>query len=70
MARVTIEDCLERVDNRFTVAVAAMKRAKQLVNGAKPLAEETDNKLVVTALREIAEGKVVVTKSTLPKSEG
>lgn len=69
MARVTIEDCLVRVDNRFTVAVAAMKRAKLLVNGAKPLSEETDNKLVVTALREIAEGKVVVAKSTLPKSE-
>lgn len=60
MARVTIEDCLEKVDNRYTLAVAAMKRAKQLVEGAEPLSDEKDNKLVVTALREIAEGKVVV----------
>jgi DNA-directed RNA polymerase subunit omega len=60
MARVTIEDCLEKIDNRFTLAIAAMKRAKQLVSGAKPLSEEKDNKEVVLALREIAEGKIRV----------
>jgi len=60
LARVTIEDCLEKVENRFTLSVAAMKRAKQLVKGAKPLSSETDNKHVVLALREIAEGKVTV----------
>ncbi|HXG30303.1 MAG TPA: DNA-directed RNA polymerase subunit omega [Thermodesulfobacteriota bacterium] len=58
MARVTIEDCLEKVENRFALAIAAMKRAKQIAKGAQPLSEETDNKHVVLALREIAEGKV------------
>jgi DNA-directed RNA polymerase subunit omega len=60
MARVTIEDCLEKVENRFALSIAAMKRAKQLVKGTKPLCEETDNKHVVLALREIAEGKIKV----------
>ncbi len=60
MARVTIEDCLEKVVNRFALSVAAMKRARLLVKGAVPLSEETDNKDVVTALREIAEDKVKV----------
>lgn len=60
MARVTIEDCLEKVVNRFALSVAAMKRARMLVKGATPLCEETDNKDVVTALREIAEDKVKV----------
>lgn len=66
MARVTIEDCLEKVGNRFTLAVAAMKRAKQLSRGAEPLSSETDNKDVVLALREIAEEKVRV---KLPEDE-
>ncbi len=60
MARVTIEDCLEKVVNRFALSVAAMKRARLLVRGATPLSEETDNKDVVTALREIAEERVKV----------
>lgn len=60
MARVTIEDCLEKVVNRFALSVAAMKRARMLVKGAVPLSEEQDNKDVVTALREIAEDKVKV----------
>ncbi len=60
MARVTIEDCLEKVENRFSLSIAAMKRAKQIVRGAKPLTSQTENKHVVQALREIAEGKIVV----------
>ncbi|HEY7534993.1 MAG TPA: DNA-directed RNA polymerase subunit omega [Thermodesulfobacteriota bacterium] len=60
MARITIEDCLEKVENRFALSVAAMKRAKQIVKGAKPLSEETDNKAVVLALREIAGENVKV----------
>lgn len=60
MARVTIEDCLEKIENKFALSIVAMKRAKQIVGGAKPLSSETDNKHVVTALREIAEGKVNV----------
>jgi DNA-directed RNA polymerase subunit omega len=57
MARVTVEDCLERIPNRFELVLGAAKRAKQLLKGARPLVE-TDNKEVVTALREIAAGKV------------
>ena len=60
MARVTIEDCLEKVENRFALAIAAMKRAKQIAAGSMPLSEETDNKAIVLSLREIAEGKVKV----------
>ena len=60
MARVTIEDCLEKVENRFSLSVAAMKRARQIAKGALPLSSEKDNKHVVTALREIAEEKVNV----------
>lgn len=68
MARVTIEDCLEKIENKFALSIAAMKRAKQIVGGAKPLASETDNKHVVTALREIAEGKVEVKYPEEPKN--
>ncbi len=57
MARVTVEDCLEKIPNRFMLASVAVKRAKMLLQGARPLVE-TDNKDVVTALREIALGKV------------
>jgi DNA-directed RNA polymerase subunit omega len=57
MARVTVEDCLEKVASRFELVVLASKRAKQLFKGAKPLIE-TDNREIVTALREIAAGKV------------
>ena len=53
MARITVEDCLERIPNRFELVLGAAKRAKQLLKGARPLVE-TDNKEVVTALREIA----------------
>jgi DNA-directed RNA polymerase subunit omega len=57
MARVTVEDCLEKVTSRFELVVLASKRAKQLFKGAKPLVE-TDNREIVTALREVAAGKV------------
>jgi DNA-directed RNA polymerase subunit omega len=56
MARITVEDCLERIPNRFELVLLASKRAKQLLKGARPLVE-TDNKDIVTALREIAAGK-------------
>ena len=59
MARITVEDCLEHVDNRFGLVLGAARRAKQLLKGARPLVE-SDNKEVVTALREIAAQKVVV----------
>lgn len=57
MARVTVEDCLEQVGNRFALTILGAERARQLSKGGKPLVE-CDNKPAVTALREIAEGKV------------
>ena len=57
MARITVEDCLQRVPNRFELVLLAAKRAKQLLKGARPLVE-SENKDIVTALREVAEEKV------------
>jgi DNA-directed RNA polymerase subunit omega len=57
MARITVEDCLEKIPNRFQLALAAVKRGKLLLRGGRPLVEST-NKEVVTALREIAAGEV------------
>ena len=59
MARITVEDCLKRVDNRFSLVLMASKRAKQLMKGSSPLIDNKDNnKEIVVALREIAAGKV------------
>ncbi|HDP23887.1 MAG TPA: DNA-directed RNA polymerase subunit omega [Deltaproteobacteria bacterium] len=58
MARVTIEDCLEKVHDRFSLAVAASKRTKQLMKGAPILSRRKENRFVVTSLRELAEGKI------------
>ena len=58
MARVTIEDCLRRVNNRFVLVHLGAKRVIQLRKGAKPLVEAPKNKEVVLALREIAAGAV------------
>ncbi|HOJ15420.1 MAG TPA: DNA-directed RNA polymerase subunit omega [Deltaproteobacteria bacterium] len=60
MARVTVEDCLEKVPDRFSLAIAAAKRTKQLMKGAVPLSRRKENRYVVTALRELAEGKIAV----------
>jgi DNA-directed RNA polymerase subunit omega len=57
MARITVEDCLDKVSSRFELVMLASKRARQLLKGAKPLVE-SDNRDIVIALREIAEGKV------------
>jgi DNA-directed RNA polymerase subunit omega len=57
VARVTVEDCLEKVGNRFALVILAAERARQLSKGARPLLR-CDNKPAVTALREIADGKV------------
>jgi DNA-directed RNA polymerase subunit omega len=61
MARITVEDCLRHVPNRFELVLAAAQRAKQLLKGSRPLVE-SDNKELVTALRETAAGKVVIEK--------
>ena len=59
MARVTVEDCLEVVSNRFLLTMVAAKRAKQLYRGAPPLMDNVSgNKKVVQALREIAAEKI------------
>jgi DNA-directed RNA polymerase subunit omega len=57
MARVTVEDCLEKVTNRFALVILASDRARQLARGGRPLID-CDNKPAVTALREIADEKV------------
>ena len=59
MARVTVEDCLDNVDNRFELVMVATKRARQLANTAQePLVPVENDKPTVLALREIAEGLV------------
>ncbi len=65
MARITVEDCLEHVGNRFQLVLLGAKRTKQLLKGSRPLIE-TDNKEVVTALREIAAEKVRVADLSRP----
>jgi DNA-directed RNA polymerase subunit omega len=57
MARITVDDCLEKIPNRFELALAATYRARQLAQGSQPMVESKD-KPVVTALKEIAAGKV------------
>lgn len=59
MARITVEDCLNQVPNRFELVLLGAKRAKLLLKGARPLVE-SENKEVVTALREIGAGKVAL----------
>jgi DNA-directed RNA polymerase subunit omega len=58
MARITIDDCLARIPNRFELTLAAAFRARQLANGASYLVDESKDKPTVIALREISEGKV------------
>ena len=59
MARVTIEDCLKSINNRFVLVQMSIKRTRQLLKGAKTLVK-SDNREVVNSLREIAQGKVVL----------
>ena len=58
MARVTVDDCLKRIPNRFQMTLAATDRARQIANGATPLVEANRDKPTVIALREMALGKV------------
>lgn len=58
MARITVEDCLENVDNLFDLVMLAARRARRLANGAEPLVEWENDKPTVVALREIAEGLI------------
>ncbi|WP_440996400.1 DNA-directed RNA polymerase subunit omega [Arhodomonas sp. SL1] len=58
MARVTVEDCLEHVDNRFDLVLLATRRARQLERGKQPLVDWSNDKPGVVALREIAEDRI------------
>ncbi len=58
MARITVEDCVERIGNRFELVLVATKRARQVARGASPLVEEENDKATVIALREIADGLI------------
>lgn len=58
MARITVEDCLKKIDNQFDLVMTAAKRARRLANGAEPLVELENDKPTVVALREIAEGLI------------
>ncbi len=58
MARITVEDCLARVDNRFELVLIAARRARDLALGREPLVPRENDKPTVVALRELAEGKL------------
>ncbi len=68
MARITVEDCLDKIPNRFELVMVASRRARQLATGGRePLLEEENDKPTVVALREIAEG--LVTADILEEEE-
>lgn len=67
MARITVEDCLDHLDNRFDLVLMAAKRARQLANGVEPLLPWENDKPTVVALREIADG--LVTSEILQEPE-
>ena len=72
MARLTVEDCLDYVDNRFELVLVAAKRARQLSMGADPLVELENDKPTVLALREIAENKIdrsVLEEEVIPQDD-
>lgn len=58
MARITVDDCLKRIPNRFDMTLAATTRARQLAIGSAPLVEPGRDKATVIALREISQGKI------------
>jgi DNA-directed RNA polymerase subunit omega len=57
MARITVDDCLKQIPNRFEMSLAATYRARQITNGAQPMLEANRDKPTVIALRELAAGK-------------
>ena len=70
MARITVEDCLEHVDNRFELVMVATKRARQIANtGQEPLVAWEDDKPTVVALREIAEGLITPNNVSLTETD-
>ncbi|HLE01023.1 MAG TPA: DNA-directed RNA polymerase subunit omega [Bdellovibrionota bacterium] len=67
MARVTIEDCLKRVGNMYELVHLATRRARQLYKGSEPLVK-SKNRIIVTALREVAAGKVIMSSESVEGS--
>ncbi len=67
MARITVEDCSEKIPNMFQLVLVAAKRARQLANGAEPMVDRENDKPTVVALREVAEG--YITESILTEPE-
>ncbi len=67
MARITVEDCLEHVENRFDLVLLAARRARQIAQGADPLVPPENDKPTVLALREIAEN--LITSSSMDEME-
>lgn len=72
MARITVEDCLQNVDNLFQLVLLAAQRARRLANGAEPTVAWENDKPTVVALREIAEGTVTaeMLREPEPAAEG
>ena len=60
MARITVEDCLEKVNNQYDLVLLAKERTSQLNSGAEMLVEEDNDKNTVIALREIGDGKIII----------
>ena len=69
MARITVEDCLENIDNRFELVLTATKRARQIGHGSEPMVEEENYKPTVIALREIADGLIDTEKVEVLQAE-
>ena len=67
MARITVEDCLEHVENRFDLVLLAARRARQIAQGSEPLVPAENDKPTVLALREIAEN--LITESSMDEME-
>jgi DNA-directed RNA polymerase subunit omega len=67
MARITVEDCANKIPNMFQLVLVAAKRARQLANGAEPMVDWENDKPTVIALREIAEG--YITESILEERD-
>ncbi len=69
MARITIEDCLENIENRFELVLTATKRARQIAHGSEPMVQEENDKPTVLALREIAENLIDKEKVDILQAE-
>ncbi len=69
MARITVEDCLHEVNNRFELVLTATRRARQIGHGAEPMVDEENDKPTVIALREIADGLIDAEKVDMIQAE-